>query len=261
MFGHVSVSPSEDEREQVSATEPNEPGQSRPYHVHCTTARPKSKIRLSRLPTLCYNIPTQSMLCGAVRTMNILNVGYDSTNYYLIGPDNARLLIDVGWPGTLPKLLNQLKRKDIALASIKHLLITHYHPDHAGLAQELKDQGVRLIVLDSQIAAIPRLRQYIKLSYPYREIALHDNIRLRADASRSFLQGIGIEGEIISTPGHSEDSVTLILDEGLAFTGDLPLPMFATEEASALVNASWERIRAHHAKTIYPAHGPVRPLE
>ena len=193
--------------------------------------------------------------------MNILNVGYGSTNYYLVGPDRARLLIDVGWPGTLPKLLNQLKRKNVELREIKYLLITHYHPDHAGLAQELKDQGIRLIVLDTQVAAIPQLRRYIKPSYPYREIALEGNLQVSANASRDVLRRIGLDGEIISTPGHSEDSVTLILDEGQAFTGDLTTPGFATEEARDQVEKSWEMIRARHVKIIYPGHGPVRPLE
>lgn len=31
--------------------------------------------------------------------MNIVNVGYDSANYYIIGQDRNRLLVDVGWPG------------------------------------------------------------------------------------------------------------------------------------------------------------------
>ena len=77
--------------------------------------------------------------------MNILNVGYDSTNYYILADSKPRLLIDIGFPGTLPKLQNQLKRVDIKLTDIKHLLATHYHPDHAGLAQELKNLGLKLI--------------------------------------------------------------------------------------------------------------------
>lgn len=67
--------------------------------------------------------------------MNVVNVGYDSTNYYLLEQNNVRVLIDVGWPGTLLKLLANLKRKGIELQTTRYLLITHYHPDHAGLAQ------------------------------------------------------------------------------------------------------------------------------
>ena len=54
--------------------------------------------------------------------MNIVNVGYASTNYYVLGQRNPRLLIDVGWPGTLPHLLANLKRKDISFQDIHYLL-------------------------------------------------------------------------------------------------------------------------------------------
>jgi glyoxylase-like metal-dependent hydrolase (beta-lactamase superfamily II) len=193
--------------------------------------------------------------------MNILNVGYDSTNYYLLVGQAARLLVDVGWPGTLPKLLSALKRKGVAQNEVSALLVTHYHPDHAGLAQELKDQGVQLVVLETQRAAISELRRHIKPSYPYREISLNGNVDLALAESRNYLRRMGLGGEIISTPGHSADSVTLILDEGAAFTGDLTRPELATDEARAEVEHSWAEIRARRVKTIYPGHGPVWRLE
>jgi len=30
--------------------------------------------------------------------MNIVNVGYDSTNYYILADTTPRLLVDIGWP-------------------------------------------------------------------------------------------------------------------------------------------------------------------
>ena len=192
--------------------------------------------------------------------MNILNVGYDSANYYLLGDGVRRLLIDVGWPGTLPKLLAALKRKGVALNEVSALLVTHYHPDHAGLAQELKDRSVQLVVVETQRPAITELRRHIKPSYPYVEISLNGNVDLSEAESRGFLERLGISGEIISTPGHSDDSVTLVLDEGAAFTGDLTPLALATDEALAALEQSWARIQAHGAKTIYPGHGPVRGL-
>ena len=192
--------------------------------------------------------------------MNIVNVGYDSTNYYVLGASANRLLVDVGWPGTLPRLLAMLKRKDIPLQDIGYLLITHYHPDHAGLAQEVKARGVRLIVLAQQLPAIPILKSYMKPVNPYVNITLHDNLQLTTGESRAFLGRIGIAGEIIGTPGHSDDSVSLVLDEGIAFTGDLPPPGFVDERASATVRQSWDALRALGARMIYPGHGPIRPL-
>jgi len=191
--------------------------------------------------------------------LNIVNVGYDSTNYYVIETDEAKLLIDVGWPGTLPKLLHVLKSIGIPLSDITHLLVTHYHPDHAGLAQELKRRGVKLIVLENQVAAIPALRQYMKPDYNYVDIAPNDNIHVQTNESRLFLRHLGIDGEIIITPGHTDDSITLILDTGAAFTGDLP-PASVAEYLAPAVQQSWERIRAHNVHVAYPGHGPVQGL-
>jgi glyoxylase-like metal-dependent hydrolase (beta-lactamase superfamily II) len=192
--------------------------------------------------------------------MNIVNVGYRSTNYYVLAGSAPRLLVDAGWPGTLATFQHTCKRMDIDLAAIPYQLATHYHPDHAGLVQNLKGLGVRLIVVDTQLAGIPLLRTYVKPQDQYEEITLGDNIVLSAAESRAFLARIGIQGEIISTPGHSDDSVTLILDDGSAFTGDLTVPQAARPDAMDLVRKSWEHIRAKGGRTIYPGHGPVGRL-
>ncbi len=193
--------------------------------------------------------------------MNIVNVGYDSANYYVLADKSPKLLVDVGWPATLPKLQYQCKRMGVHLPDLKHFLITHYHPDHAGLAQELKRTGCQLILLDNQRAAVPSLRASMKPEQHYVEIDLTDNIALSLADSRVFLAGLGIQGEIISTPGHSDDSVTLILDEGIAFTGDLPHPMLLRDETNKLLQASWAKIRAFHVNTVYPGHGLAYHLD
>src|SRR5574341_2366690 len=94
--------------------------------------------------------------------MNIVNVGYDSANYYVIADTRPKLLVDVGWPGTRPKLQHQCRRVGIPFEDIKHFLVTHYHPDHAGLAQELQRTGAKLILMDNQMAAVPALAAAMK---------------------------------------------------------------------------------------------------
>jgi ribonuclease/clavin/mitogillin len=192
--------------------------------------------------------------------MNIVNVGYDSTNYYVIGSGKNRLLVDVGWPGTLGKLLANLKRKGIAIEEIKYLLATHYHPDHAGLVQEVKSKGVRLMVVEGQGEFIAGLKQWMKPEMHYVDIDLRDNTAVTLAESRAFLNKLDIAGEIVATPGHSNDSVTLVLDSGDAFTGDLQSVSRADEMDVEAVTASWEKIRAMNAKTIHPGHGPSRPM-
>lgn len=187
--------------------------------------------------------------------MNIVNVGYDSTNYYLLEIKDAKLLIDCGWPGTLPKFIAELKRKGISIKEIKYLLVTHFHPDHAGITQDLKKLGIKLILLESQVSFIPSFGDFFKgKNLPYIEITQSDNLILKFEDGRKFLAGIGLNGEIISTPGHSDDSITLILDEGFAFTGDLP-PRFMISEEDHTTRRSWDRIYQHKITRIFPAHG------
>ncbi|MBI1278965.1 MAG: MBL fold metallo-hydrolase [Anaerolineaceae bacterium] len=194
--------------------------------------------------------------------MNILNVGYTSTNYYVLADAKPRLLIDVGFAGTLPKLQHELKRMGVQLAGIKHLLATHYHPDHAGLAAELQGMGIKLIVVDVQQEAIAAVQDDLKLAKQYVGFDKNAAVMITLDESRAFLATLGIHGEIIATPGHSNDSISLILDTGEAFTGDLTHPMMAGEgESGEVIKQSWDAIRAHGAKSSYPGHGPVYALK
>ncbi|HST06153.1 MAG TPA: MBL fold metallo-hydrolase [Chloroflexia bacterium] len=192
--------------------------------------------------------------------LNIVNIGYRSTNYYVLVDSVPRLLVDAGWPGTLGMMQHTSSRMGQRLADIPYQLATHFHPDHAGLCQELKGLGLRLIVLDTQLAGIPLLRTYVKPRDSYTDLVLGDNIVLGEDESRDFLERIGIKGEIVSTPGHSDDSVTLVLDEGLAFTGDLTPPGMVPHDLTNVAFQSWEKLRGMGVKIVYPAHGPTYAL-
>jgi glyoxylase-like metal-dependent hydrolase (beta-lactamase superfamily II) len=94
----------------------------------------------------------------------------------------------------------------------------------------------------------------------FHDITLHDNRALPLAESRAFLTAIGIDGQVIATPGHSDDSVSLILDSGDAFVGDLTSPDAVPEEHAAAVAASWEAIRSAGGRTIYHAHAPLRRI-
>jgi glyoxylase-like metal-dependent hydrolase (beta-lactamase superfamily II) len=192
--------------------------------------------------------------------ITIVNVGYRSTNYWVISAGTTRLLVDLGWPGSMGMMRANLKRMDVPLQEIRYALATHYHIDHAGLGQELKQAGVPLLVLNVQVSAIPLMKTWIKPQDNYVEISLHDNVTITCAESRSLLERIGIPGEIIHTPGHSDDSVSLLLNDGSVFTGDLTHPAFIGVEDPAVVNASWQLLRERGATRVYPGHGPVRQM-
>ena len=74
----------------------------------------------------------------------------------------------------------------------------------------------------------------------------------------------GISGKIVYTPGHSSGSVSVLLDSGEAFVGDMAMnkfplrlspgmPIYA-ENLQSLFD-SWQTLLDEGVKTVFPAHG------
>jgi glyoxylase-like metal-dependent hydrolase (beta-lactamase superfamily II) len=196
----------------------------------------------------------------AVPRVSVVNVGYRSTNYWVISAGRSRVLVDLGWPGTMGTMRANLCRADIPISEIRFGLATHYHIDHAGLAQDLKNAGVPLLTLDLQVPFIQLMKRHIKPQDHFTDIAMEGNLVVTAAESRALLHRIGIGGEILHTPGHSADSVSLLLDDGSAFTGDLTAPDMIGAEDGDIVRASWRRLKRGGATQICPGHGPIRRL-
>jgi glyoxylase-like metal-dependent hydrolase (beta-lactamase superfamily II) len=185
--------------------------------------------------------------------MRIVNVGYRSVNCYLIISEKAKLLNDVGWPGGMKELKSTMAREHYSVKDVTHVLVTHYHMDHGAIAQEMKDKGAKLIVMENQVNHVNDQQKFIKPPATYHAVKPEGNLELTFKDSRAFLKKIGLEGVIIPTPGHGPDHVTLVLDEGIAFTGDLP-PENASPPNS-LEFRDWQRLHAMGVKRLYPAHG------
>ncbi|MGE3473276.1 MAG: MBL fold metallo-hydrolase, partial [Vicinamibacterales bacterium] len=173
----------------------------------------------------------------------------------------ARLLVDLGWPGMAGALLANLARADIPVREIGHGVATHYHIDHAGAAEDLKAHGMRLVLTPEQVPFVDAMARWTKPADRYTPITPAGNVVVTTAESRDFLRDLGIAGELVHTPGHSEDSVSLLLDTGAVFTGDLTRPsMAADDDERAVAIRSWRELRARGATTVYAGHGPVGPL-
>jgi glyoxylase-like metal-dependent hydrolase (beta-lactamase superfamily II) len=118
-------------------------------------------------------------------------------------------------------LMANLRRAGVSLGVIRYGVATHFHIDHAGLAEELKQAGVPLLVPPEQLAAIPLMKAHTKPQDGYVEIRTDDNQVVICEGSRALLARLGLAAEIVHTPGHSDDSVSVLLDSSAVFTGDL----------------------------------------
>ncbi|MDY2864116.1 MAG: MBL fold metallo-hydrolase, partial [Oscillospiraceae bacterium] len=67
----------------------------------------------------------------------ITELKYAKTNTYLIKGKDKYILFDTDWAGTFPLFCKSLKKLGIKVQDIGYLFISHFHPDHMGIAQEI----------------------------------------------------------------------------------------------------------------------------
>ncbi len=187
----------------------------------------------------------------------LIKIRYGNTNTFFIKGTGAGLLVDTDFAGTLPAFYKAIKAQGIQVSDITYLLCTHYHPDHCGLASELMAQGVKLVVMEPQLGSVhysdPIFARMPDLEYvPIEESKA---VVLSSAESRSFLSKMGIDGEIISTPSHSEDSICVMLDEGICLAGDLePYEYLAAYADNVALDLDWDKVLRYAPKRICYAH-------
>lgn len=189
---------------------------------------------------------------------------YGNTNTYLIKGESANLLVDTDWAGTLQSFYLEIKKHNIKISDITHIIATHYHPDHIGLVGELIKMGIKLIIVDSQVSYIHFADKIFAKdkSLKYQPIDEKDAIIIKAAESRNFLKGLGINGEIIKTPSHSEDSISLILGCGDCIVGDLePFDYISGYGCNVKLLEDWNAIMRFNPKTIHFGHFPHKTIE
>jgi glyoxylase-like metal-dependent hydrolase (beta-lactamase superfamily II) len=133
--------------------------------------------------------------------------------------------------------------------------VTHFHPDHCGIAQELKNAGVTLLLGDIQERRLAEANRALAKFAGYLQITGDGNMVVATDSRAAWKATTGLDGVLLHTPGHSDDSVSVVIDGVGAFVGDLRLPETYTGSPAALAEESWQKIRAEGIRKAFPAHG------
>jgi glyoxylase-like metal-dependent hydrolase (beta-lactamase superfamily II) len=193
--------------------------------------------------------------------VNLVNVGYKSVSCYALEISKGYLLIDVGMPGTYGEFVSVLKRKSVPLERIRFLVVTHFHPDHCGIAQEVKNAGVTLLLGDIQERRLAEANRTLAKFPGYLEITDVGNAIVATDDRAAWKATTGIDGVLLHTPGHSADSVSVVIDGVGAFVGDLRPPETYTGSTAGLAETSCQKISAAGARKAFPAHGPAFDLD
>lgn len=215
----------------------------------------------------------------------MVNAGGRIVNNWIYPIDQGYVLIDTGYENGLERLKKKLAKLNTDFRQILYIFLTHAHDDHAGYLNEMLSEcpGTQIVMSSraleglcrgqnsflggcaSQLALgfysliklagkgkhlFPKLRQ----EYQCRCVQVSEQNRRQVE----FL----LQGKIIDTPGHTVDSISLLLSDGSLFCGDaamngLPslhrITIWAEDKTAFL--KSWEAIIALRPKTIYPGHG------
>ena len=214
--------------------------------------------------------------------IQIIKVGID--NCYIIKHEST-ILVDGGMPGEFNKFSKGLKELGLNPKEIKAIIITHCHGDHIGCTKKIKDiTGAKVVVqkyeknilLKGEPVMPPGVTRWGKiLGFFINKLSSKFSIEpsevdIVIEEVDYSLEEFGIKGKIVFTPGHSPGSISVVLDSGDAFVGDMAmnglpltigpnLPIFA-EDMPALKN-SWRKLFDIGVKKIYPAHGKPFPIE
>ena len=192
----------------------------------------------------------------------MVKLRYGNTNTFFVRGNKGGLLIDTDYAGTLPAFFKAIKNAGIRVTDIKYVLATHYHPDHIGLVGQLSEQGIKLLLVDTQKEAVHFSDKiFEKDKLPYSVINESDALVISCEESRKLLSSLGISGEIIHTPSHSKDSISLILDDGSCFVGDLdPSEYLEAYENNTALKNDWNLIMSFNPKTVFFAHRPEKKM-
>lgn len=157
----------------------------------------------------------------------------DGTRTYLLG---ETAVLDPG-----PVIDSHIAAIRAAMPRLDTILITHRHPDHAPAALPLRAMtGARIIA--------PRG-------------VLDETDQIVSSGERLSVGATAVE--VIATPGHTNEHVCYLTDEGDLFSGDTILgagttAIFPPDGNMADYLRSLQFLRTKNPRRIYPAHGPTR---
>lgn len=220
----------------------------------------------------------------------ILNAGNRIMNTWLYPIEDGWVMIDTGYENSYRSVIRKLRKHRIKPEDIRHIFLTHAHDDHAGFLEEwmCKHPGTQIIAHEKAVEGLRKGQnsfdggcstlgaflfcQLMALlgngdhRYP-RLSEEHLGRIVTVNAENPEQTETALKGKILFTPGHTADSVSLLVDGNL-FCGDAAMNGIPSThkitiwvEDTAAFEASWDRMLASHGKRIYPAHGKPFPPE
>lgn len=213
------------------------------------------------------------------------NAGNRFVNNWIYPIADGYVLIDTGYKEGFTRFKKNLLKMGIDIEQIRYIFLTHAHDDHAGYLNDMfsKLPGLEVIMSEKAMEGLNRGQNSFvggcttKLALLFCNLMKHlgkgEHLfpKLNAkyknrciqvtDDNRENIESF-LHGKVIDTPGHTSDSISLLLNEGVLFCGDaamngLPSLHRVTiwAENKELFLQSWKTIISLQPQRIYPGHG------
>jgi glyoxylase-like metal-dependent hydrolase (beta-lactamase superfamily II) len=215
----------------------------------------------------------------------VYRLGNEIINYYLVEADGGLVLVDAGLPGFHDQLVEFLRSRGRTVGEIDAVLLTHAHPDHVGIAEAVRQEGVPVRIHEADAEQARTGKQHAHDGNMLRYFRHRATWRLLGMAARNggmkttkvaevstFGEGeLDVPGrpQVIHTPGHSPGHVVFHFHHnGALLAGDAlctynPLTgrrgpqlmpgAFAFSNAQAM--ESLGRLEPIAAGVLLPGHG------
>lgn len=146
--------------------------------------------------------------------------------------------------------------------NLKAVFLTHAHFDHAGNAKKLQDDGAKIYVGEKDFDKLLNDQNLAsdfgrKFDYLTADFKLFDGQEIDV---------IGIKIKVISTPGHTDGSLTFLVDDML-FTGDtlflgsVGRTDFVTGDKDAMISSVKKLFALSGDYKVFPGHDEFTTLE
>jgi glyoxylase-like metal-dependent hydrolase (beta-lactamase superfamily II) len=198
------------------------------------------------------------------------------SNVFLVSNGTKNILVDTSPAFMWSTLYSRLKSLNIT--AIDYLVLTHAHFDHVANAKKIKEgfgaavfihrkeaenlrQGKNSLTGGSNLFTRLMVQGLNKPVGKFLKYPPCENDYL-VD-TRFDLQDYGFDGSIIHTPGHTEGSISVIIDGEIALVGDTmfgvfrnsAFPPFALDPVE-MIN-SWKKLLKTGCRIFIPSHGSV----
>lgn len=194
-----------------------------------------------------------------------------ANSYFLVG--ERVVLVDSGSPGNEKRILDTLEQRQLKLSDLSLILLTHGHWDHLGSSQAIRAVSKAPIALhhaDLELAKSghAKLKAYgfgTALLEPYFS-SKHFNpvipdVILNGTES---LEAYGVNAKLLETPGHTDGSVSVLLEKGDAIIGDVLRGDFVFENRPnwhffyndvTMMRSSIKKLLNLKLETLFVGHG------